>query len=359
MQIPLRTADLLHQAGHEVHLVVNGHVDGETLPACLPHGVPVLELPDTFLPARLFPMRFGAPTGIVPAALPGQLHVLRGMINGGKYDVLHFFGTERIARMAGCLASTNLNACVAMTFNSFASEKWWAVPRFLWRRLSLVLTSTECVARRLRANGIPCAVLRHGIVRDFAAERQGHECRTPFRVLFWRNGTPANGADITLEAFERLAPRLPHVSFDLAVRVVQDVPDIGRRVERYPNVTCQVFPYEPGNGIANLLQEALCVVLPFRETNYHPQMALLESAALGIPTITTAVGSNQEVIHHEKNGLIVPTASVDSVTASIERILLDEQLSARLRQSGAEHTARIWNWDGYLERLTSLYLNAM
>ncbi|MHB8667467.1 MAG: glycosyltransferase family 4 protein [Burkholderiales bacterium] len=94
----------------------------------------------------------------------------------------------------------------------------------------------------------------------------------------------------------------------------------------------------PGNqeDVTPWLQALDVFALPSYANEGVPQ-ALMQAMAVGLPVISTPVGSIGELLRHEETGLMVPPQDVDALRAAIERLLADTELAQRL---GGE--ARVW-----------------
>jgi len=65
-------------------------------------------------------------------------------------------------------------------------------------------------------------------------------------------------------------------------------------------------------------------------------MTLLEALSARLPCLVTAVGGNPEIITHEESGLVVPSDDVDALAKSMQRLVDDPDLLARLSSAGYE-----------------------
>lgn len=65
-------------------------------------------------------------------------------------------------------------------------------------------------------------------------------------------------------------------------------------------------------------------------------VTLIEALAAGVPVIATDVGGNGEIIKHEVNGLLIPSAKPQALQQAIVRLANDPGLQQRLSQSGKE-----------------------
>jgi len=67
---------------------------------------------------------------------------------------------------------------------------------------------------------------------------------------------------------------------------------------------------------------------------------LLESQALGVPTIASNVGGNPELIAHGKNGVLVPYKDTKAIGKGLIRTLTDEPFRRTIRESGKRKAAK-------------------
>jgi colanic acid/amylovoran biosynthesis glycosyltransferase len=59
-------------------------------------------------------------------------------------------------------------------------------------------------------------------------------------------------------------------------------------------------------------------------------VALMEAMALGVPCISTTIAAIPELIHDRQNGLLVPPANVEALTAALESLATDPELRHNL-----------------------------
>jgi glycosyltransferase involved in cell wall biosynthesis len=63
---------------------------------------------------------------------------------------------------------------------------------------------------------------------------------------------------------------------------------------------------------------------------------LIEAMASGVPVVATASFGTRDIIQHERSGLLIEAHDAASVAASLERVLTDSALRARLTAAGRE-----------------------
>ena len=77
--------------------------------------------------------------------------------------------------------------------------------------------------------------------------------------------------------------------------------------------------------------------------------------AAGLPVIATAVGGVPELIQDGVTGLLVPPREPKELSASILRLLRDEELCGRLGRAGRERVVRDFTFDRLINVLKRLY----
>jgi glycosyltransferase involved in cell wall biosynthesis len=94
----------------------------------------------------------------------------------------------------------------------------------------------------------------------------------------------------------------------------------------------------PGNqaDVLPWLQALDVFALPSYANEGVPQ-ALMQAMAVGIPVISTPVGSIDELVRQEETGLMVLPQDAAALAAAIDRLLHEPALGARLAQA-----ARAW-----------------
>lgn len=356
IQLPLETARRLKDLGHDVHLITNRYKPNLTLPECLPANVPLHLVED----GRKRPEQLRGAKGrggIRPLVMRRQLSQIRQVARSESLDVLHLFGVLRTGMLGGVLRLTGLQAPVVLTVAGGISGQWRApLNRCLLRRIGMIITSTRYTTGLIESLGHEVELVRHGIVRNLTAELGDEKAGPRNRVLFWRDPSPENGADLCRDAFDRLAPEFPDVHFDFAVRPIwNEVDGLDALAQTHSNVHVYRFPYEDGVTLPRLIAESLLVVMPFRSLSVNPQFAIAESIAAGVPVVTSDLDSNPEIVFDGINGALVPVGELEPLNRVLHDLLGDRPRLETMRRSAAASFAEHWNWESYATQLIEIY----
>jgi glycosyltransferase involved in cell wall biosynthesis len=101
------------------------------------------------------------------------------------------------------------------------------------------------------------------------------------------------------------------------------------------------------------LKAADILVLPSLVENLP--MCVVEAFAHGLAVVCTPVGALPEVVEHERTGLLVPANNASALASTLERLLTDPALRARLGiRARAEH-ATLYEIGAYVDKLVRLW----
>ena len=98
--------------------------------------------------------------------------------------------------------------------------------------------------------------------------------------------------------------------------------------------------------------------LPSYANEGVPQ-ALVQAMLVGLPCVTTAVGSIGELAIAGETALVVTPQDVGSLRAALERLMKDEALRRRLGAAAREHCAKTMSVERMLDRMEEIYLGAL
>lgn len=176
----------------------------------------------------------------------------------------------------------------------------------------------------------------------YAEVSQGRAYGRAKRVLFAATWRKNKGVEDLVPAFVQLADRHPCLS--LAV-VGAGVPD---------ELVCATFPDRLRSRIhccaprgekamAQAFADADLFLLPslFEGT----PLTIVQAMMSGLPIVATATCGMKDVIADNVTGVLVPIRSPEAIVASIERLMNDEPLRARLGSAAQAEALSRYTWD--------------
>jgi glycosyltransferase involved in cell wall biosynthesis len=88
-------------------------------------------------------------------------------------------------------------------------------------------------------------------------------------------------------------------------------------------------------------------------------VALLEAMAAGCAAVATDVGGVGQVLHHEVNGLLVPSADPPALAAALIRLCRDPAYTRQLGQAAKDWVAREYGMRAWVRKWENLYLREL
>ncbi|TFG12835.1 MAG: glycosyltransferase [Promethearchaeota archaeon] len=83
--------------------------------------------------------------------------------------------------------------------------------------------------------------------------------------------------------------------------------------------------------------------------------SLLEAMAMSVPIITTNIPENKELVHHNKEALLIPVKSPTSLANSIKILLNDKEMAEKLAMNAQKRVRKLYNHQGPLNKIINLY----
>ncbi|MEE2913021.1 MAG: glycosyltransferase family 4 protein [Planctomycetota bacterium] len=362
VQMPLHSMRLLADAGHEIHLITNPPTkDRPEFPKMLPKNITIHYVQDGRKRTKVVDGVGGKSRGISIRRFVKQLREIKSIIKEYDIQLFHSYGYGGTATLTSMLRFAGVNVPKIVTLYGIkdASGAKNAMFRNLWNSLTLV-SPTAYVADLCAQSNLKTIRVQHGSIRNFVQELDNIPVRPMRRVLFWRDPTLENGADICVEAFNTLASKHVDVTFEMAIRPHWDEIDgIDTLEAKHKNVLIHKFPYKDGVNLADLVTGSCIVVLPFRKHSIHPQLAIAESLSAGIPVITSDLCSAPELVQDGINGRVVPVNDVQATTTAIEKLLSDPTEMKRMGERASETMKNEWSWENYVDEITEVYKKAV
>lgn len=199
-------------------------------------------------------------------------------------------------------------------------------------------------------NGIDCERLRLTTSPAVVRQRLGVDVTHKLIGSVGRL-TPVKGYQYLLGAFRRIAER------DSNARLVL----VGDGPER---LRLESLAWEYGidkkvifYGFTSDVGEILAALDVFVLSSLHEgiSISLLESLALGIPSVVTAVGGNPEVVRHNETGLLVPPLDEPALADAIVSLLDNPGRTAAMREAGRKLVETEFSKDAMATHVHTLY----
>jgi glycosyltransferase involved in cell wall biosynthesis len=159
------------------------------------------------------------------------------------------------------------------------------------------------------------------------------------RFLYVGNYIRGKGHDLALEAFARVAARLP----DATLRFVgagadgsldRTLADGLRARSAELRLGARVAIAGPSDDVEREMKAADVVVNLSESESFS--MVCLEALAYGLPLVASDCGGPREIVEHMHGGVLVPNRDVAAAAAAMALLAEDAPLAARLGRQGRE-----------------------
>lgn len=169
---------------------------------------------------------------------------------------------------------------------------------------------------------------------------------------------PSKGLETLIDAMailKRRMNRLPPLRILGGPQYEEYRRSLIRKVEAAGLTDCISFekPVPPAS-VADLLSRAIASIIPSLWFENLPN-SYLESICAGVPVIASDLGSLAAAIEHGQDGLLFRPGDAAALAASIERLLSDPDLDARLRRAGPLKAQAEYSATRHLQLLTDLF----
>jgi glycosyltransferase involved in cell wall biosynthesis len=298
--------------------------------------------------------------------LPVSFARMVRFLKAGRFDVVHCHlpHADTVGRLAARCAGVSV--IVTTEHGKFLWKPWYY--RAFERVLGAFTDARICVSRdileiREKREGTPARKLFYipnGV--DTAAFRTPARSRAQVLAeLGWEPAQkiviavgrlePEKNYELLIHAIDGLRNRLPAIrclivgdgSRRAALGSLVDALGIARHVKLSG----------ARNDIPDLLGAASVFVLS--STKEGLPVSLLEAMAAGKAIVATAVGGIPEAIRNGESGLLVAPGNVDALADAIARVLIDDELRARLGSAAAAAAERDYDIRKIVASIEDLY----
>ena len=167
---------------------------------------------------------------------------------------------------------------------------------------------------------------------------------------------PLKGFHHALEAFKSIEDESWHFW------ILGDGPErerLGALVEKFElSSRVRFLGRKSADETAAIMEAAMAVVQP----NLGPEgfgMTVAEASALGKPVVAYDVPGLNEVIEHEKTGLLATFGEISSLALSFSRLIENEELRVALGEEGKKRMAALYSPERHREETLKNYALAM
>jgi len=349
IQLPMKTYFLLHDQGITTKIITTKVPDNQTLPSSF-DSVDFRDIKfitDPNKQKQKSVVKEGHIKGVVFVDLLRFAWDLYGVISKNGIKTLLVFGTPKFAAFSGLIKF--LNPFIKLVWiTEFSSEPPARALDFLKSMTFSRIFSTTKFVKSSSAIRSKIQYLPKGNNRELAVI----DSATKDRVLFWRDPSYENGADIALRIFEKMAPQYSQVKFTFAVRPHWDslIPDDFN----HSNIEIYHFPYAYPTTLEGLLSQSICVCSPYRKLSVNPQLALVETLMAGVPVVSSNVESCKEYLEVANQNAELED-NVDEYVTEIKKIL-DNHFSGKGSQNLPNVAAlkAEYCWDKYSREISNV-----
>lgn len=180
--------------------------------------------------------------------------------------------------------------------------------------------------------------VRLGIRPELLPERPARTPGGPLQLVMVGRLVPAKGPLLLLQAVERVRRQ----GIAVALTLIGDGPERGELeafVQQHgmTDVVTLTGGLNHDQTLERVADADLFVLASFAE---GIPVALMEAMGLGVPCISTYIAGIPELIHHDRDGILVPAGSVDELADAILRLARDPALRHQFAKAARDHVMR-------------------
>jgi glycosyltransferase involved in cell wall biosynthesis len=262
--------------------------------------------------------------------------------------VARWFGKKNIIKLACAGKFGDLEV-----FSQFRFARWGF--KVLRMADAMVAVSHEIQSELLRYGFDPERIhlIPNGVDLEMFRRSRPLPSRHKKRFILLGRRTPQKGIDTALKAVKILTDKgfgpdleLKLYGYDYAEWDYRQMArDLG--VER----SVSFLPFE--KEVLDVYQEAYCLLLPSEGEGLSN--VLLEAMSLEMPVIASRVSGNEDVVDHEKNGLLIPPGSPEALARAMALVLSKPDLAAAWGRQARRKVQEHYSLDAVARKYANLY----
>ncbi len=158
------------------------------------------------------------------------------------------------------------------------------------------------------------------------------------------------------EYFIEAAARIAAGRNDVTFIIVGEGPEEGtiRSLIERSGLTSRIRMLGYRSDLLNVFRSLDVFAIPSVEGDTIPQV-LMQALAMGLPVVSTTVGSIPDVVLEGETGFVVPPRDAAALADRIQVLLNDRELRRRLGASGRALVERFYSIDRMLDRMEAVY----
>ena len=142
------------------------------------------------------------------------------------------------------------------------------------------------------------------------------------------------GINELVNAFDKISSETSNVKLLLVGPYEEDLDPLSELTLKLIRENENILSVGYQQEVRLFLAVSHCLVFPSYREGF-PNV-VMQAGAMELPGIVTDINGCNEIISHEKNGLIVPVKSAEALYLALHRILSDKELYLRLQQHARE-----------------------
>jgi glycosyltransferase involved in cell wall biosynthesis len=239
-----------------------------------------------------------------------------------------------------------------LTQDDDLADLTWQYLRWFYDQCTTILVPTETYRQQLIDNGFEPSKL--GVMARGVDTQLFHPARSlptffdrfgsanRFRFLYVGRISKEKNVDALIDAFDEIIRR----GYQASLVFVGDGPHRQALEARCHDRPVGFTGMLAGEELAQAYASGDCMVFPSTTDTFGN--VVLEAQASGLPVIVTDQGGPAEIVRRHDSGLVVNLAQPHALADAMEKILLDGDLRAGLRDRGLRSAAES-KWENVLE----------
>jgi glycosyltransferase involved in cell wall biosynthesis len=214
-----------------------------------------------------------------------------------------------------------------------------------WNRVDRFIALTEFARDKLVAGGLPAEkiVLKPNFVPDpgIGTGQGGY-------VLFVGRLSAEKGVELLLDAWRQLEGKVP-------LKLVGDGPlaaEVKAASQSIPGV--EWLGRQPSERVYALMKDAMMLMFPSEWYEGLPR-TVIESFAVGTPVLAANLGSMQQLVHPQVNGLQFRPSDVGDLIHQLLWMLTHQQALPEMRQAARDEFLRKYTEEVNYQKLLEIY----